>query len=104
MSFVFLIVNFVFPTASELPLFYYWHYEGVIDGWLLYDQVHWSIGFSAVAANASFRDAHVYLGLFGYLNSCAKKSLIDQPVISRQVGTRAGRNTRSPTSTLIISK
>lgn len=172
--FILVICNFIFPTATELPLFYYWNYEGIIDGlfqswpiflwgftitlislllckqtvleknvlyvqytyenstlfkclidslfigiieeilyrwlyfysniigskifnffffdlyrpfyinseapwmnwcffnrigWLVFDQSHWSIGSGAVLSNGAFRDAHVYLGLFGYYNS-----------------------------------
>ena len=37
--------------------------------WLLYDQKHWSIGAAAIVANAAFRDAHLYLGIFGWYNS-----------------------------------
>jgi hypothetical protein len=37
--------------------------------WLLYDQVHWSVGSAAVFTNGRFRDQHLYLGIFGYYNS-----------------------------------
>jgi len=37
--------------------------------WLLYDQVHWSIGSSAIITNGIFRNDHAYLGYFGYFNS-----------------------------------
>ncbi|CAF3814338.1 unnamed protein product, partial [Adineta steineri] len=32
--------------------------------WLLYNQVHWSIGSAALIVNGKFRDEHLYLGLF----------------------------------------
>ncbi|CAF1435446.1 unnamed protein product [Adineta steineri] len=175
MLFIFFIIQLISPTAIELPLFYYWHYEGIFNGflsswpiylwsftitllslifvsqdtlknknilyatfasdesslfrcfivslligiteeinyrwlffysnivstkitnfcsfglcrffylnieapfiniiffnnlkWLLYDQVHWSIGSAALIVNGKFRDGHLYLGLFGWYNS-----------------------------------
>ena len=37
--------------------------------WLLYNQIHWSIGSGAIIANAKFRNEHQYLGFFGFYNA-----------------------------------
>src|SRR4051812_39099465 len=34
MLFIFLIIQLISPTAIELPLFYYWRYEGILNGFL----------------------------------------------------------------------
>jgi hypothetical protein len=68
------IINF---CLFGWPKFFYLNIEAPIINtiflnrlrWLLYDQVHWSIGSAAIISNAKFRNEHWYLGLFGYFNS-----------------------------------
>ena len=60
----------------ELPRLFYWYIVGPCANlatlhfmeWLLYDQ-GWAVGAGTIAAVASFRNGHEYLGIFGTINS-----------------------------------
>ncbi len=46
-----------------------WVTLGYLQDYLINPNVHWAVGAAIIGANGKFRDGHVYLGWFGFLNS-----------------------------------